>query len=230
MLDKDIMIDIQLKMKNSININNKINYDNIKKIAGIDLVYMNAKKNKTEYAICCMVLVDFESKEVIEKVSLVEEVNIPYIAGFLAFRELPLILKTLKKLKNDPDVYMFDGNGLLHSRNMGIATHAGIILNKPTIGVAKSYYKIDNVTFEMPENIDNTYTDIIIKNKVCGRAYRSHKDVKPIFISVGNNIDLEMSTQIVKELITKESRIPIPTRLADIETRKLKKQLISENL
>ena len=66
--------------------------------------------------------------------------------GFLAFRELPLILKTAKLLETRPDIYIFDGNGYLHPRHMGIATHASFYLNKPTIGIAKTYLRTDKKT------------------------------------------------------------------------------------
>ena len=108
---------------------------------------------------------------------------------------------------------------------MSLATYAGILLDKPTIGVAKSYFKIDDTAFIMPINESSAYTDIIINKKVYGVALRSHKDVKPIFISTGNLIDLNTAKNIVLSLITNESRIPLPTRLADIEVNRLKKLL-----
>ena len=70
----------------------------------------------------------------------------------------------------------------------------------------------------MPENEEGSYTDIIINEEVYGRTLRTRKDVKPIFISCGNNVDLETSTEIVLNLINNESRLPIPIRLADLET------------
>lgn len=81
---------------------------------------------------------------------------------------------------------MFDGNGYLHYRHMGIATHASFFLNKPTIGVAKSYLKIQDVDFIMPENLKGSYTDIVINNEIYGRALRTRINVKPIFDSCGN--------------------------------------------
>lgn len=101
---------------------------------------------------------------------------------------------------------------------MGIATHASFFLNKPTIGVAKSYLRVNGADFNMPENEEGSYTDIIINGEVYGRTLRTRKDVKPIFISCGNNVDLETSTEIVLNLINNESRLPIPNRLADLET------------
>ncbi|EJO5347057.1 endonuclease V [Clostridium botulinum] len=211
---------IQESLIEKINIK-KLNYTDIRYVAGIDLAYW--EKEDIECAVCCVVVINYNTKEIIDKAEYSGKIDFPYIPGCLAFRELPLVLETVKKLHINPDLYVFDGNGYLHPRHMGIATHAGIYLNKPTIGVAKSYYKIDNINFEMPENKEGAYTDIVIYGDTYGRVLRTHKNKKPIFLSVGNYIDLETSTQIVSSLITKESRIPIPTRLADIETHKMRK-------
>ncbi|OOM48085.1 endonuclease V [Clostridium beijerinckii] len=218
-LDEKSCYKIQESLMSKINIE-KLNCANIRYIAGIDLAYWN--KEDIEYAVCCAVVVDYKTKEIIEKAEYSGKIVFPYIPGCLAFRELPLVLEAVKKLQVNPDLYVFDGNGYLHPRHMGIATHAGIYLNKPTIGVAKSYYKIDNTDFEMPENIEGSYTDITINGEIYGRVLRTHKDIKPIFISIGNHIDLETSTKVIKSLVTKESHIPIPTRLADIETHKMR--------
>ena len=120
---------------------------------------------------------------------------------------------------------MFDGNGYLHPRRMGIATHASFYLDTPTIGVAKSYYKINESQFTMPENKKQAYTDILADGEICGRALRTMEDVKPIFISVGNYIDLDTATQVVCNFINHESHIPLPTRLADMETHKRRREL-----
>lgn len=74
-----------------------------------------------------------------------DKIECPYIPGFLAFRELPLVIKTAKLLECKPDIYMFDRNGYLHPRHMGIATHVSFYLNAPTIGVAKTYYIVEKI-------------------------------------------------------------------------------------
>ncbi|MHC1686081.1 MAG: endonuclease V [Clostridiaceae bacterium] len=214
-------IEIQKNLSKKIIINSNVQLESISKIAGIDIAYW--KKDDDEYAVCCIVVINSDTKEVIEKVHSVGKIEFPYIPGCLAFRELPLVLETVGKLQSSPDVYIFDGNGYLHPRHMGVATHASMYLNKPTIGVAKSYHKINNVDFIMPENQEGAYTDIVINNEVYGRVLRTHKDVKPIFLSVGNYIDLETSTKIVSNLVAKESHIPIPTRLADLETHEMRR-------
>lgn len=94
-------------------------------------------ENDKEYGVACLVVIDRENFQVVEEVSFLDEIRVPYLPGFLAFREFPLILNAVKLLKTKPDLYMFDGNGYLHPRHMGIATHTSFFVGKPTIGVAK---------------------------------------------------------------------------------------------
>lgn len=215
--------DIQYELLAKVKLENTIQKEEIQSIAGVDLAYWYA--DGKAYGTCCIVVVDYRTQEVIEKVYSYGEITVPYIPGFLAFRELPLIIEAVQKLTKLPDLYMFDGNGYLHYRHMGIATHASFFLNKPTIGVAKSYLKIKDTDFIMPENEEGCYTDIVIDNEVYGRTLRTTKNVKPIFVSCGNWIDLDTSTDIVLNCINEESRLPVPVRLTDLETHKVRKQL-----
>lgn len=195
-------------------------FSHLKSCAGVDLAYW--EKNGVEQAACSIVVTDMEGKKVMEKVSGMEAVKVPYIPGYLAFRELPLILETVKQLTVEPDVFLFDGNGYLHPRHMGIASHASFFLNKPTIGVAKNYFKLNETNFNQPASQKGAFTDIIINDDVYGRVLRTREDVKPLFVSCGNFINLEMATAIVMRLVHKESRMPVPLRLADMEAKKLK--------
>ncbi|WP_346887424.1 endonuclease V [Clostridium sp. UBA1056] len=216
-------IEIQNKLKEKIVFKNTFNKNDIKLVAGVDLAYWEI--GDKQYGTCCIVVIDYNTKEVIEKISSAGEIKVPYIPGFLAFRELPLVIEASKKLIVEPDIFIFDGNGYLHFNHMGIATHASFFLNKPTLGVAKSYLKINGVDFSMPEDEEGSYTDIVIDKEVYGRVLRTRKAVKPIFISCGNYIDLESSTDIVLNFINNESRLPIPTRLADLETHISRREL-----
>ena len=219
-IQKDLSLKIQLS--------NIFHEEDIKYVAGVDLAYW--VKEEDEMAVCCIAVIDYKTGEVIEDVFSSGKVEVPYMPGYLAFRELPLVIKAAEKLKHDPDVYMFDGNGYLHPRHMGIATHASFFLKKPTLGGAKSYYKIDNEDFIAPENNEGAYSDIVINGEVYGRALRTHKNVKPIFISAGNYIDLNTSMKIVNKLIKKDSHIPIPTRKADILTHLRRKECQSMDI
>lgn len=199
---------------------NNFKVEELKLIAGIDLAYWEGPAGST-YAVCSVVIVDFDTKEVVERQSAMGEIKVPYIPGKLAFRELPLIKETISKLQSKVDLFMFDGNGYLHENNMGVATHGGLepeFGGVATIGVAKTYYKVTGEDFIMPENEAGAYTLIQKDGITYGAAVRSRKDVKPIFVSCGNNIDLETSIEVTLALVTKESRLPVTTRFADLET------------
>ncbi len=219
---KEKLNTIQNNLKTKINLKNTFKLDEITTVAGVDIAYWS--DNNVDYGVCCIVVVDYSTKEIIEQVEYLGEIEFPYIPGYLAFRELPIILKVAKMLKNIPDIYMFDGNGYLHKRHMGIATQASFDLGKPTIGVAKTYFKTDNTDFTMPENIAGAYTDIIIDGEVYGRALRTRVDVKPIFVSCGNWIDLDTATKITMHFIEKHSRLPITIRYADLATHEARKR------
>ena len=145
-LDLNTMIEIQKDLSTQINLSSeKIAFQTV---AGVDLAYWT--EETVEYAVCCIVVLEQGTMKVLESKYTFGKVEVPYIPDCLAFRELPLILETVRKLEIQPDLYMFDGNGYLHPRHMGIATHASFYLNKPTIGVAKSYYKIENARYQEP--------------------------------------------------------------------------------
>ncbi|HAE52484.1 MAG TPA: endonuclease V [Ruminococcus sp.] len=215
---------IQENFRNKLSLENNFNISDLKTVAGVDLAYWN--RDDKEFAVCCIVVIDMDTHEIIEKKYFSGEITVPYIPSFLAFRELPLVLETVKLLENIPDIYMFDGNGYLHPRNMGIASHASFYLNKPTIGVAKTYFRVDKKTdFIFPENTAGSFTDIVIDGKVYGRTLRTHDNVKPVFVSVGNNISLDTAAELTLKLTEKESHIPIPTRYADLETHVMREKL-----
>lgn len=213
-------IEKQYELQKRICTEDRLEISAIKTVAGVDLAYW--KEEDIEYAACCVVVLDFATKQVIEKIDVVDKVDVPYIPGCLAFREVPLFLRAYEKMENDPDVILFDGNGYLHPRHMGLAMHAGILIDKPTIGVAKSYYKVKDVDFVMPDYEENSYCDIEIDGEIYGRVLRTHSGINPIFVSKGNRMDLDKATEIAKRLVTKESRIPLPTRYADIMTHEVR--------
>ena len=215
----------QNKLKSRINTEDTFNIDSVNSIAGVDLAYWNGDDGQ-EYAVCCIVVTDKATHNLIETKSYSGKIEVPYMPGFLAFRELPLVVKAVKLIENKPDIYMFDGNGYLHPRHMGIATHASFYLNTPTIGVAKTYYRVEkNLDYIEPDPCSGSYTDIVYNNEVYGRVLRTHDNVRPVFVSVGNNISLDTAVKLTMDMVGEESRIPVPTRLADLETHKMRAAL-----
>lgn len=218
-------IDEQIKLSAQIYLDNTVNLAQVQTVAGVDLAYWK-KEDGQEYAVCCIVVLDYHTAEVLEAVSHADKINVPYIPGCLAFREVPLFLQAYKKVTVLPDVLFFDGNGYLHPRHMGLATHAGILIQKATVGIAKSYHRVAGGDYVMPPNAERAYTDIEINGECYGRVLRTRVNVKPIFLSVGNAIDIETAMQMTNHMITKESHVPIPTRLADLMTHEKRRELI----
>lgn len=194
----------------------------IRLCAGVDLAYW--RDGEEERGVCSIVVIDTRTHEVVEQTASTGIIDIPYIPGYLAFRELPLIIKAAEQLTVTPDVFLFDGNGVLHPRRMGIASHAAFFLNRPTAGVAKSYFKVNGIDVMPPGRRKGDFTDIRINHEAVGRALRTVNDVKPVFVSAGNWMDLESAVRLVFSLINEKSRLPIPVRLADLESRRLKRE------
>lgn len=217
---------IQTDLSNDITLVNGLIIESIARCAGVDVAYWEI--NGIEYGVCCIVVLNYETKEVVEKVYSTGAVTNPYVPGYLAFRELPLVIKAARKITKIPDLFIFDGNGYLHPRHMGIATHASFFLDKPTIGVAKSYFKVPGADFKMPGNETGSYENIAVEHEIYGRVLRSHKNVKPIFISCGNYIDLKTTTDVILSLINDDSRVPIPVRLADLETKRMRREILRD--
>lgn len=191
-----------------------LNLEKIKFISGCDSSIINDK-----YIFSIFVNFTFPELEEIEIVYDYSEIELPYIPGFLAFREIPNLLKTFSKIENQPDLIMVDGNGIIHPRGLGIASHLGVELGIPTIGVAK---KLLYGNFTPPGLTKGHYTDIITKTgEVIGYAYRSKDNVNPVFVSPGHLVTLQSSLEIFK-MTLKKHKLPEPTRIADKYSKQLK--------
>jgi deoxyribonuclease V len=135
----------------------------------------------------------------------------PYIPGLLAFREGPAVLAAWSKLQNQPDVLMFDGQGIAHPRGIGIASHMGLWLERPTIGVAKS--RLYGLHGEVgPKRGDRA--DLLDKNtNVIGAVMRTREKTNVLYLSPGHLIDVEHAAQFVMNCVA-GYRLPEPTRWA----------------
>ena len=135
----------------------------------------------------------------------------PYIPGLLAFREGPAILAAWSNLQNKPDLLMFDGQGIAHPRGVGIASHMGLWLERPTIGVAKS--RLYGLHAEVgPKHCDRA--ELVDKNgSVIGAVVRTREKTKPLYLSPGHLMDVEHAVEFVMACCT-GYRLPEPTRWA----------------
>jgi len=207
----------QRRWVDQIDLTNHFTIEDLGIVAGADTAYWTDSTGKEQGA-CCIVAVDFHTHDILETVTATGLVEVEYVPSYLGFRELPLILEAAKKLTCQPDLFMFDGNGYLHPRHMGIATHASFYLNRPTLGVAKTYFSIDGITYIPPEDKVGSFSPITDDTTVYGAALRTHEKSKPVFVSCGNWIDLDTALDVTMSLVTPASRVPLPLREADLAT------------
>ena len=190
----------------------------IRTIAGADIAICVKEKK----LVCGIILFSYPDLKEIERVWTVSDEVFPYVPGLLGFREAPCVIRTFSELRKRCDVIMIDGHGLAHPRGFGLACHVGVLLDIPAIGVAKrSLYG----TFSEPGLNKGERTLIRGKEgEVVGAALRTRDGVKPVFVSIGNRIDLDTSVMIALEC-SRGLRIPEPTRLADKYVGLLKKDV-----
>ena len=178
----------------------------LKFIAGCDSSFIGE-----DTILSAFVLLTYPKLELVEKVYHVGPVELPYVPGFLAFREAPNLLKAYEKLQQKPDLIMVDGHGISHPRRLGIATHLGLHLNKPTMGVAK---KVLVGKYKEPDVVKGSISPLVYKDEIIANVLRTKDNVKPVFVSPGHLMDLDSATEIALGCATKY-KLPEPTRLAD---------------
>ena len=177
----------------------------LKLLAGCDSSFIG------ENILSAFVVLKYPALDLVESVWHYAPVQLPYIPGFLAFREAPNLVQAYAKLQNTPDLIMVDGHGIAHPRRLGIASQLGVLLNKPTLGVAK---KVLAGKFEEPGPAKGSLTPLTHRGEHIGNVIRTKDKVKPVFVSPGHLLDLETATAVVLQTALKH-KLPEPTRLAD---------------
>jgi deoxyribonuclease V len=189
-----------------------ITTDQLEKInlyAGVDVAYSD------DTAFCAIVVCNREM-EVIEEKTAVADVKIPYMPGYLFYREGPIILEAFQKIENRPDVILCGFNGILHPRRLGAASHLGLVLDIPTIGIAKNL---------MCGKLDGDA--VVMDKEVRGTALETKAHAKPIFISPGHKISLKKSVEIVRKCMRNPHKLPEPLHLAH-QKAKQEKNLVKD--
>ncbi|MBS7605217.1 MAG: deoxyribonuclease V [Candidatus Bathyarchaeia archaeon] len=188
----------------------------IRYVAGIDLAYTD------KYSIGAAAVLSYEDLKPIEVKLAVTEVKFPYIPTLLSFREMPAAAAAIKRLETKPDVFLVDGQGLAHPYRLGFASHLGVTLNIPTIGVAKKL-----LCGEILKG-DGLWRPIIYEGEVVGGAVYTKREAKPVYVSIGHRVSLETAIKIVLDC-TKGHRIPEPLRIAHIHAKKAKRDYLSKH-
>lgn len=172
-------------------------------IAGCDLSF-----SEEDQAFAACVLLDYPSLEEIDRKTLEVNVDFPYIPTFLAFRELEPMLRVAKDM--EADVYMVDAQGVAHPRRAGLASHLGVVMDRPTLGIAKSRLCGEA---EDPKEEKGSYSILKDDGETVGATVRTKKGVNPIYVSIGHKISLERAIEITLNSSPKY-KLPEPIRAA----------------
>jgi len=176
-------------------------------VGGADASYDRAEKR----AFGAIAVYTYPDLELVEEAALEGPCPFPYIPGLLSFREAPIIVEVWKKLQHRPEVLLVDGQGIAHPRGQGVATHLGLLLDVPTIGVAKSKLVGEG---EEPAQEAGAASPLWWEGRVVGLILRSRTGVRPVFVSPGHRVSLENSRTLTLGCV-KGYRLPEPLRRAD---------------
>jgi deoxyribonuclease V len=199
-------IRLQEELRGRLELDTPVDLKGLELIAAADVSYM--KGDERTYA--AVAVFSFPDLEPVECRWGSAPVRFPYVPGLLAFREAPALLPVFKRLKSRPGAVLFDGHGIAHPRGFGIASHMGLLLGVPTVGVAKSVLVGE---FKMPGERRGCKTRLIHDGRTVGYAVRTRDAVKPVFVSPGHMADLKSSAALVLSCCT-GYRLPEPSREA----------------
>jgi deoxyribonuclease V len=197
-------IALQKKLAAQVDAQTPLDLAQIRYVAGVDVSVKN------EVSRAAIVVLSFPTLQIVETVTAEIPTPFPYIPGLLSFREGQVILSAHEKLTQLPDVYVFDGMGIMHPRRLGIASHIGLWLDRPTIGCGKTY--LLGTYGEIGETAGD-YAHVYDKDDLIGIVLRTKTKVKPVYISVGHRVTLDTARELILQCTTKY-RLPEPIRAA----------------
>jgi deoxyribonuclease V len=171
-------------------------FTKLKTIAGIDCIVRGNK------LLAGVIVCDYPSFKIKEKKTYLLADPLPYIPGFLAYREMPAMIEAYNLLEEEPDLILVDGPGIAHPRRLGIASHLGLALNKPTIGVT------NKLTF-------GTLRDgkLWSNQEILGFEIKTREHSNPIYVSPGHLVSLGTALRIISETICLPHKMPEPLHL-----------------
>lgn len=179
----------------------------IETVAGVDVGF----EDHFKVTRAAVVILSFPALQIIETAIARRPTTFPYVPGLLSFREVPAILDAFAQLTQLPDLALCDGQGYAHPRRLGIASHLGVLLDLPTIGVAKSRYIGTHGEVAIEKG---AWVPLLDGDETIGAVLRSRTKIRPLYISIGHRLDLSTALGFVLAC-TPKYRLPEPTRLAD---------------
>jgi deoxyribonuclease V len=178
----------------------------VRRVAGVDVGF-EQDGNVTRAAVAVL---SFPGLELQDSALAREPTRFPYVPGLLSFREAPAVLEAFARLRLAPDLLLYDGHGFAHPRRFGIASHVGLLLDLPAIGVAKT--RLIGEHGRVPA-AKGGWTPLTDGSEVIGAVVRTRAGVKPLFVSIGHRVSLETAVHYVMACVTRY-RLPETTRWA----------------
>jgi deoxyribonuclease V len=189
----------------------------IRYVAGADAAY----EKDTVYA--AVVVLAFPDLGVVETACAARKVAFPYIPGLLSFREGPAVLDAFYRLKTVPDLLLLNGHGYAHPERFGIASHVGVILDIPSVGIAQ---RLLTGSAAFPDAGRGSVQPVLDKSEVIGMAVRTKEGSKPVFVSAGHRVNLELAVEIALKTTTSH-RITEPVWHADQLSRQCRERKVA---
>ena len=204
--------DMQLSLSKRL-ISEDVLPETIEYVAGVDIAYLE------DTSVAAVAVLDFDTLSQVEFQVAHVETRFPYVPTLLSFREIPPADLAIKKLEVKPDVFLVDGQGFAHPYGLGFASHLGLILDKPTVGVAKSLLcgKVEHKT-------GCGWQSLNYKGEVIGAEVVTKQGTKPVYVSVGHKVSLKSAIELVLGCVGKY-RLPEPIRRAHIIAGEEKRRL-----
>ena len=202
-VSRDVALVIQNDLRRHVVVENRLG--SVKTVAGVDVGFPDPQTARA-----AVVVLSFPVLEPLDYAIAQVPVTFPYIPGLLSFREMPAVLVAMDKLQVWPDLFIFDAQGLAHPRRLGLASHAGLLLDWPSIGCAKSRLTGEYVG---PGQERVEWSPLMDGGKCIGGVLRTRAGVKPVFVSIGHKVDLETALRYVLDCAPRY-RLPETTRYA----------------
>lgn len=191
-------------------------FGRIRHVAGADVAFAGGR------AWAAVLVFGFPGLEVVEAACAEAPLAFPYVPGLLTFREGPALLRAFAALRTRPDLVLFDGHGVAHPAGVGLAAHMGLLLDRPSVGCAKSVLVGEWDAGALGRRRGD-WVPLVYRGRRVGAAVRSRERTKPVFVSIGHRVGLRSAIRLALACCG-GYRLPEPTRQADVAVGRLKRE------
>ena len=208
-------IALQRELAQRVDVSGTIRPQDVRLVGGVDV----SSSPDDPLLTAGVVVLDAVTLEVVDAVHARLAPPMPYVPGLLSFREIPVLIEAFRRLETTPDVVLVDGQGIAHPRRLGIAAHLGLVLNHPTVGVAKSRLCGESTA---PDLAKGSVSPLLHRGEEIGRVVRTKQKASPVFVSPGHRVDMAGAVALAVHF-ARGYRLPEPTRKAHLYVNEVRK-------